>query len=54
MTKFVFVDGDCHIDVEITVQANNEKEARKMAWAQLTDEQKDACGCLECVDEIPA
>jgi hypothetical protein len=54
MTKFVFVDGDCHIDVEITVQAATEKEARKLAWSQLTDEQKDACGYLECVDEIAA
>lgn len=52
MTKYIFVDDDCHIDVEITVEASNEKEAHRLAWAQLTEEQKDACGLFTCVDEI--
>lgn len=49
--KFLFVDDDGHIDVELWVEAPTKREARKLAWAQLTDEQRDACGCLECVDE---
>lgn len=54
MTKYLFVDDDGHIDVEIWVVAANEKEARKKAWSMLTDEQKDACGLLDCVDEVAA
>ena len=33
-------------------EAKTEREARKIAWNKLTDEQKDACGCFTCVDEI--
>lgn len=51
MKKFLFVDDDGNIDVELWVEATDEKEARKLAWAQLTPEQRDACGCLDCVDE---
>lgn len=54
MSKFLFVDDDSHINVELWVTAINEKEARKQAWSMLTDEQKDACGNLDCVDEVAA
>lgn len=54
MSKYLFVDDDCRISVELWVEAATEKEARKLAWAMLSDEQKDACGCLECVDEVSA
>lgn len=54
MTKFIFVDGNGNIDIEVEAVAQNECEARKIAWNNLTEEQKDACGCLECVDELPA
>lgn len=52
MAKFVFV-----IDPtgeEVTATADTEKEAYRKAWEGLTDEQKNVCACLECVDEIPA
>jgi len=52
MTTYVFVDGDACIDVEIYVQASSEQAARRIAWLKLTDSQRDACGSLECVDEI--
>lgn len=52
MPLFLFVDDDCHIDVELWVEAPSEAEARKIAWGRLTPEQKDACGFLDCVDEI--
>lgn len=52
MAKFLFVDDSCNIDVELWVTANTEKEARKIAWSMLTDEQKDNCGCLDCIDEV--
>lgn len=48
--KYVFVDDDMNIDVEIVVEAETEKEAHQKAWAQLTDEQRNACGLLDCVD----
>ena len=51
MKKFLFVDDDCNINVELWVKAETEKEARSLAWDMLTPEQKDACGCLDCVDE---
>lgn len=54
MAKFLFVDDDMHINVELWVEAETEKQARKIAWNMLTDEQKNACGCLDCVDEISA
>ena len=34
------------------LEAATEREARKIAWDSLTPEQKDACGCLDCVDEV--
>jgi hypothetical protein len=54
MEQYVFVDGNGNINFEVTVTATNEREARKLAWATLTDEQKDACGFLDCVDVLPA
>ena len=50
--SYVFVDDDQHIGREVTVTASSEKEARKLAWSSLTDEEKDACGNLDCVDVI--
>lgn len=50
MKKFLFVDDAGNIDVELWVEATDEKEARKLAWERLTPEQRDACGCLDCVD----
>lgn len=35
---------------EVQVQAKSSKEAHKLAWESLTDEQKDNCEYLECVD----
>ena len=52
MPKFLFVDNDQHISVEIWVEAASEDEARKIAWSSLTPEQQDACGYLDCVDEL--
>ncbi len=52
MPKFLFVDDDQNISVEIWVEAASEDEARKIAWASLTSEQKDACGYLDCVDKL--
>lgn len=54
MTKFVFADDDLHINREITLEAETEKQAHKQSWEMLTDEEKDACGCWTCVDEIAA
>lgn len=52
MPMFLFVDDDCRIDVELWVEATTEGEARLIAWGQLTQEQKDACGCFDCIDEV--
>jgi hypothetical protein len=54
MAKFVFADDDMHISREITIEAESEKQAHKQSWAMLTDEEKDACGCWTCVDEVAA
>lgn len=54
MKKYLFVDDDQYIGVEVWVTADSEKEARQKAWAMLTDEEKDACGCFDCVDEQAA
>lgn len=54
MRKFLFVDDDNNINVELWVNAETENDARKLAWGQLTPEQQNACGCLECVDEVAA
>lgn len=36
MKKFLFVDDDGNIDVELWVEATDEKEARKLAWERQT------------------
>lgn len=36
---------------EITVKAASEKAAHRAAWESLTDDEKNAVACLECVDE---
>jgi hypothetical protein len=36
---------------EIAVKAASEKEAHLAAWNSLTDDEKNAAACLECVDE---
>lgn len=51
-TSYVFADDDLHISREITIQASSEKEAHKATWAMLTEEEKNACGCWTCVDEV--
>lgn len=52
MTTYTFViDPSCE---EFHVTASTEKEARKQVWDSLTDDQKNACACLECVDEQAA
>ena len=52
MAKFLFVDDDQHISVELWIEAATENEARIIAWDSLTPEQRDACGYLDCVDEV--
>lgn len=54
MHKFLFVDGDDNINLEVWVEAETEKQAHKLAWESLTSEQKDALGCLDCVDVVEA
>ena len=54
MARFLFVDDEGNISVFLWIEASTEKEARKLAWAQLTDEQQDAIGCLDCIDEVAA
>ena len=51
-TAFVFADDDLHIRREVTIEAVNEKDAHSASWNLLTDQEKDACGCWSCVDEI--
>ena len=51
MPKFTFVDDDGNLgDWSVSVEAPTEREARKIAWASMSDEQRDACGCLDCID----
>ena len=52
MAKFLFVDDDQNINVELWVEATTQKEARRIAWSMLTAEQQDACGLLDCIDEV--
>lgn len=39
-------------DFEWSVEASTEKEARALAWAALTDEQRDRAACIECVEVV--
>ena len=34
--------------------AETEKQARKAVWDSLTDEQRNGCECLDCVEEEAA
>lgn len=52
MSKFTYyVDG---LDIEVSAVAATQREAHKLAWASLTDEQKNAARCLEWIDTQPA
>jgi hypothetical protein len=52
MRKFTFyVEG---VGSEVEVIAESECEAHQIAWGRLTDEERNACACLDCVDEVPA
>lgn len=54
MTKqFLIVDSG-NLGVHVWVAADNERAAHKAAWAGLTNDQRDACEGLECVDEKDA
>jgi hypothetical protein len=46
-----YVEG---VGIEVVVTASNRKEAHKMAWQLLTDEQQNACCGLDWVDTQPA
>lgn len=52
MTIFTFVIDPTGEEIKVT--AATEKEAHRKAWESMTDEQKNSCACLDCVDEIPA
>jgi hypothetical protein len=52
MSKFTFyVEG---VGIYVEAVAESEKLAHRAAWQSLTDEQKDAAACLDCVDEVAA
>jgi hypothetical protein len=53
MKRFVFVDDSGQLQGEWSATADTEKEARKQVWDSLNEEQQNACGCLDCVDELP-
>ena len=46
-----YADG---LNIEVEAQGDSEAQAHRAAWAALTDEQRNACACLDCVDERPA
>ena len=49
MTKFTYyVEG---VGIEVSAIASTQKEAYKLAFASLSDEQKDACQILDCIDQ---
>ena len=49
MSKFTyFVEG---VGIEVTAVAATQKEAYKIAFASLTDAQKNACQILDWIDE---
>jgi hypothetical protein len=39
---------------EGTIAAATHREAHAAFWRSLTDAQRDACACLECLDVVPA
>jgi|TARA_R110000868_G_scaffold63120_2_gene190269 hypothetical protein len=48
MSKYTFYVEGCGIELSVT--ADSEKSAHKMAWAMLSDEQKNSAACLDCVE----
>lgn len=52
LTAYTFiVDPSGHTAVHV---AMTEKQARAEFWGSLSDEQKNACASIECIDEQPA
>ena len=50
MSKFTFyVEG---INKEFEAVAETEKAAIKAIWDAMTDEQKNAVACFDCIDEV--
>lgn len=48
MSKFTYyVDG---LDIEVSAVAATQREAHKLAWAALTEEEKNAARCLDWID----
>ena len=47
--RFTFYVDGCGIEVHAV--AATRKEAHKLAWASLTDEQQNRTACLDCIDE---
>lgn len=39
---------------EADIEAATHKEAYRTFWQGMTDAQRDACACIECLDEVPA
>lgn len=52
MTKFTFIVMPW--EIERTAIAETERQAHKAVWQSLTDEQRDNCECLDCVDQVAA
>ncbi len=49
LTEFTYVVEPYGFEVKAT--AATQKKAHALAWAALTETQKDGCSCLDCVDE---
>lgn len=54
MAAFTFIAeaSDGNTIQETTVKAATHKEAYAAFWQGLTDAQRDACACVECLDEV--
>lgn len=48
MLKYTFVA--IPLEKEVTLIAEDFKQAHKMAWLSLTDGERDVCECLDWVD----
>ena len=53
MTKYTFGIEAGNKEYEVEAIAENEKAARKLAWAGLTDDQRNAVSSMDCVEEEP-
>jgi hypothetical protein len=51
LNSYTFADDNLG-DLEWVVEAATYKEARALAWAALTDEQRDRAASIECVDVV--